>query len=160
MILPVMFVLRFYFQGSHLKVVLIDIDETWMHWTKNSTSTKSSWEEEFHMVGPFNKKKIPLNLEGYYNVTYTTSYVWTLTIEWYKILIFNPNYQPHDLKKYKDEFNHKGYYNVTYTTSWVWSLTIKWYKIFISNPNYQSNMTWKSIKMNLIIKGITTWPIL
>ena len=93
-------------------------------------------------------------------MTYTTSYVWTLTIEWYKIFIFNPNYQPHDLKKYKDEFNCKSYYNVTYTTSWVWSLTIKWYKIFISNPNYQLNMIWKSIKMNLIANGSTTWPIL
>ena len=57
MILSVMFELSFNFQDSHLKVVLIGIYETWMHWTKNSTSTKSSWEEEFHMVGPSNKKK-------------------------------------------------------------------------------------------------------
>ena len=38
--------------------------------------------------------------------------------------------------------------------------TIEWYRIFLSNPNYQSNMTWKSVKMNLIVKGITTWLIL
>ena len=27
-----------------------------MQWIKNSTSTKSSWEKQFHMVGPFNNK--------------------------------------------------------------------------------------------------------
>ena len=35
------------------------------------------------------------------------------------------------------------------------TLTIEWYRIFISNLNYQPNMTYKSIKMNLIVKGTT-----
>ena len=42
-------------------MVLVGIDRTWTPWTKISTSTKSSWEEECHMIEPFDKS-FPSNL--------------------------------------------------------------------------------------------------
>ena len=98
--------------------------------------------------------KDEFNRKGYYNVTYTTSWVWTLTIEWYSIFISNLNYQPNmTWKSIKMNLIIKG------TTTWLILQVGLWYWIFISNPNYQPNMNWKSIKMNLIVKGTTTWSI-
>lgn len=100
--LPTTFELSFDFQASHfLKVVLVGIYGTWVQWTKNSTTTKSSWNEKFRMVGTWvaqNFRTLPIGWpkspNGMKNLTWWAIWVaqkfWTLPIKWPK--------SPHGMK--------------------------------------------------------------